>query len=190
MATQTPSSTTTAQTSFCAVVVDASLTNFILCRCREQLGNWRHSWPIGWKLRLKRTQAQRKIKWKFKPPGAPHLGGIWERQVQNWEKLMVAILNNRILTDEVLCRSMCLLEQTLNVRPLTALNVDPRDLPAFTPNQFLLGLVNASQPLYHQVSATMSCKNLSERLKNMTNWSGGDVIVKIFPNGTKDRRGL
>ena len=59
---------------------------------------------------------------------------------------MIAILDNRSLTDEVLSTTMCLVEQTLNASPLTAVSDDPEDLTALTPNHFLLGRENASAP--------------------------------------------
>ena len=49
---------------------------------------------------------------------------------------MIAILNNRSLTNEVQSTTLCLVEQTLKARPLTAVNDDPDDLTALTPNQF------------------------------------------------------
>ena len=86
--------------------------------------------------------AQKKIAWKFNPPGAPHFGGIWEKLVQSCKKVSIAILDNRSLIDEVLSTTMCLVEQTLNARPLTAVC----DLTALTPNHFLLGRESASAP--------------------------------------------
>ena len=59
---------------------------------------------------------------------------------------MIAILNNRSFTENVLSSTMCLVEQTLNARPLTAVSDDPEDLTALTPNHFLLGRENASAP--------------------------------------------
>ena len=59
---------------------------------------------------------------------------------------MIAILDNRSLTDVVLSTTMCLVEQTLNARPLTAVSDNPEDLTALTPNHFLLGRKNASAP--------------------------------------------
>ena len=41
---------------------------------------------------------------------------------------------------------MCLVEQTLNARPLTAVSDHPDDLTALTPTHFLLGRENASAP--------------------------------------------
>ena len=50
------------------------------------------------------------------------------------------------MSDEVLITTMCLVEQTLNARPLTAASNDPEDLEALTPNQFLLGKSNNAIP--------------------------------------------
>ena len=98
------------------------------------------------KSKIESDLAQKKVVWKFNLPGAPHFGGIWERLVQLGEKVMIAILENRSLTDEVLSTTMCLLEQTLNARPLTAVIDDPEDLTALTPIHFLLGRENAIAP--------------------------------------------
>ena len=104
--------------------------------------------------------AQKKIVWKFNPPGAPHVDGIWERQVQNCKKDIIAILYNRNFTDEVLSTPMCLVEQTFNARPLTTVSDDPEDLTALTPNHFVLGKENASAPFvpsserYHDLRKT------------------------------------
>ena len=98
------------------------------------------------KSKIESDLAQKKIVWKFNQPGAPHFGGIWERLVQSCKKVMIAILDNRSLTDEVLSTAMCLVEQTLNARPLTAVSDDQEDLTALTSNHFLLGRENASAP--------------------------------------------
>ena len=73
---------------------------------------------------------------------------------------MIAILDNRNLTDKALKTTMCLVEQTLNSRPLTAVSDDPEDLTAFTPNRFLLGREKASASFmlsserYHDLKKT------------------------------------
>ena len=90
--------------------------------------------------------AQKCIVWKFNPPGAPHFGGVWERLVRSCKKAMLAILGNRSLTDEVLTTTMCLVEQTLNARPITPSSDDPEDLEALTPNHFILGRANVCIP--------------------------------------------
>ena len=59
---------------------------------------------------------------------------------------MIAVLEGRSLTDDVLITTMCLVEQTLNARPLTSVSDDPDDLEALTPNHFLLGRANLATP--------------------------------------------
>ena len=98
------------------------------------------------KAKIESDLAQKKIVWKFHPPGAPHFGGIWERLVQNCKEIMIAIFDNRNLTDEVLSSAMCLVEQTLNSRHLTVVSDDPEYLTALTTNHFFLGRDNASAP--------------------------------------------
>ena len=55
---------------------------------------------------------------------------------------MYAVLGNRSVTEDVLSTTMCLVEQTLNARPLTPVSSDAADLEAITPNDFLLGNKN------------------------------------------------
>ena len=95
---------------------------------------------------IETSLAQKDIKWKFNPPGAPHFGGIWEQLVRSCKKAMIAVLDGRSLTDDVLITKMCLVEQTLNARPLTSVSDDPDDLEALTPNHFLLGSENLATP--------------------------------------------
>ena len=46
---------------------------------------------------------------------------------------MYAVLGNRSVTEDVLSTTMCLVEQTLNARPLTQVSSDATDLEAITP---------------------------------------------------------
>ena len=83
--------------------------------------------------------AHKGIKWRFNPPSAQHQGGIWERLVRHFKRVLYTILGTRRLTDEVLNTTFCLVECALNSRPLTPVSADPSDLGAITPNHFLLG---------------------------------------------------
>ena len=87
---------------------------------------------------IETSLAQKDIKWKFNPLGAPHFGGIWERLVGSCKKAMIVVLDGRSLTDDVLITTMCLVEQTLNARPLTSVNDDRDDLENLTPNHFFI----------------------------------------------------
>ena len=104
--------------------------------------------------------ANSRVIWKFNPPGAPHFGGIWERLVRSCKKAMFAILGNRRLTLPVLTTTMCLVEQTLNARPLTPVNDDPEDLEALTPNHFLLGRPVVAEPLTPVSVRYVDCRKM------------------------------
>ena len=116
-------------------------TNFV--GSANELKAFMNEWD---KAMIESDSAQKKIVWKIIPPGAPHFGGIWEILDQSCNEVMIAILDNRSLTDEVLRTTMCLVEQTLNARPLKAVSDDPEDLTALTPNHLLLGRENLRAP--------------------------------------------
>ena len=63
--------------------------------------------------------AHKGIKWRFNPPSAPHQGGIWERLVRSFKRVLYTILGTRRHTDEILSTTFCLVEHALNSRPLT-----------------------------------------------------------------------
>ena len=83
---------------------------------------------------------------EVQPPVAPHFAGVWERLLRNSKKAIYAVLGNRSVTEDVLSTTKCILEQTLNARPLTPVTSDVNDLEALTPNHFLLGNNNVCLP--------------------------------------------
>ena len=52
---------------------------------------------------------------------------------------MFAVLNGRCLIEKTMLTTLCLVEQLLNARPLTAVRSDVNDLEALTPNHVMLG---------------------------------------------------
>ena len=90
-------------------------------------------------LNIAAELAHKGIKWRFNPPSAPHQGGIWERLLRTFNRVLYTILGTRRLRDEVLNTTFCLVEHALNARPLTPVSADPSDLGAIAPNHFLLG---------------------------------------------------
>ncbi|XP_041978615.1 uncharacterized protein LOC121732727 [Aricia agestis] len=81
----------------------------------------------------------RAIKWRFIPPGAPFMGGAWERLVKSVKIALSAVLHERHPSEEVLSTLLAEAEYTVNSRPLTHVSVQPEDDEALTPNHFLLG---------------------------------------------------
>ena len=116
-------------------------TNFV--GSARELKEYINSWNQD---QITSNLAQKHIVWKFNPPGAPYFDGVWERLVRSCKKAMMAILGNRSMTDESLTTTMCLVERTLNARPITPASDDPLDLEALTPNCFVLGRGNVCIP--------------------------------------------
>ena len=50
------------------------------------------------------------------------------------------------VTVDVLSKTLCIVEQTLNARPLISVSSDVNDLEALTPNNFLLGIRSVCLP--------------------------------------------
>jgi len=81
---------------------------------------------------------QTNMEWKFNPPGAAHMGGVWERMIGTTKKVLVAILKNTRLCDDVLCTVFAEAEAIVNGRPLTKVSDDVDDMSPLTPNHLLL----------------------------------------------------
>ena len=60
---------------------------------------------------------------------------------------MYTVLGNKSVTEDVLSTTMCIVEQTLNARPLTPVCSDVNELEALTPNHFLLANKNGFENL-------------------------------------------
>jgi len=118
-------------------------TNFVgvVKEMKSCLDNWNQGV-------IEPTLVQKGIKWSFTPPASPHFGGSWEIFVRSCKRAMYDILGSRRLTDEVLTTTMCLVEQTINARPLTAVSSDIEDIEALTPNHFLLGRPSMCLPSF------------------------------------------
>lgn len=83
-------------------------------------------------------------KWNFNPPGAPHMGGIWERMVRSVKEAINVLNDGRKLTDEILQTTLSEAEDMINTRPLTYIPQESADIEAITPNHFLRGTVRGT----------------------------------------------
>ena len=81
-----------------------------------------------------------RIKWHFNPPGAPHMGGVWERLVRSVKEVMTGLVKDHVLTDPQLYTFLTEAENIINSRPLTHISSDVNDMEALTPNHVLLGM--------------------------------------------------
>ena len=80
----------------------------------------------------------RGINWKFNPPKASNMGGVWERQIRTVRSCLNPILRSQAsLDDEALHTSLVEVENLINSRPLTKVSADPED-GVLTPNHLLI----------------------------------------------------
>ena len=65
------------------------------------------------------------IDWRFNPPAASHMGGVWERMVRSVKTCLQAVVGRQLLTDDVLLTVFAEVEHMVNSRPLTYVSSDP-----------------------------------------------------------------
>ncbi|XP_043069435.1 uncharacterized protein [Drosophila bipectinata] len=87
------------------------------------------------------------IKWRFNPPGPPHMGGAWERLVRTTKGILKNICPSYSFNDEGLRNALMEAQFIINSRPLTFVSLDSEDDAALTPNHLLLGSANGYKPL-------------------------------------------
>lgn len=88
---------------------------------------------------IQNSLCSRGIDFKFIPPGAPHMGGTWERLIGSVKRIIGKNLHDQSLKEETLQTFFAEAEYLVNSRPLTRVSSDPMDIEALTPNHFLLG---------------------------------------------------
>ena len=81
---------------------------------------------------------EQRVKWIFNPPGASHMGGVWERQIRTVKKVFAGLAREQVLTYEMLVTLLVMAEGIINNRPITAVSDDPRDFEPLTPNHLLI----------------------------------------------------
>lgn len=88
--------------------------------------------------KIEDTLTVRDIEWSFIPPGAPHMGGCWERYVRSIKSAISVILKEQFPKEEVLLTALYEAANVVNNRPLTNVSDDPKDLNPITPNDILM----------------------------------------------------
>ena len=91
--------------------------------------------------KIKKSIANKGVKWYFNPPLAPPLRGVHESMIKSAKRAINAILGNADVNDEELMTAIIGAEGLINSRPLTYQTADPSDDVPLTPNHFLHGQV-------------------------------------------------
>lgn len=82
------------------------------------------------------------FEFKLNPPGASHMGGVWERLIRSVRSILGVILSQHgtQLDEESLRTYFCEITAIINGRPLTLAHInDPDFLEPLTPNHLLTG---------------------------------------------------
>ena len=97
-------------------------------------------------LKIYDNLRQKGIEWKFNPPAASHMGGIWERMIRTTRRIMSMLLGEQTVNDECLLTLLAEVERIINDRPLTTPSSDATDPQPLSPNDLLLLRPNVSIP--------------------------------------------
>ncbi len=91
--------------------------------------------------------ASQKIEFVYNPPGAPHFGGCWEREIRSIKAALKVTIGAQTVTEEVLRTFLVEVEGVLNSKPLGYTSSDVADLDPITLLFFfLIGRRDASLP--------------------------------------------
>lgn len=109
--------------------------------------------------------AHQNITWHFIPPGAPHMGGLWEAGVKSFKSHFKRVSGSYKYTFEEFSTLLGKIEACLNSRPLSPISQDPSDLSALTPGHFLIGspILTPIDPTIQESAASIT--NRWQRLK-------------------------
>lgn len=92
--------------------------------------------PIEFMKNLQVSTLQRNshqdLEWKFIPPGAPHMGGLWKAGVKSFKTHLRKLVPHINFTFEELAKILVRIEACLNSRPLSPTSDDPDDLATLT----------------------------------------------------------
>ncbi|XP_062713763.1 uncharacterized protein LOC115256765 [Aedes albopictus] len=107
-------------------------TNFVGAsrELREEIAALNHT--------LAGTFTNRDTQWRFNPPAAPHMGGVWERMVRTVKTSLRTLSTSRTPDEETFQTLLTEVEGIINSRPLTFVPLGSEDDEALTPNHFLL----------------------------------------------------
>lgn len=109
--------------------------------------------------------AHQNLTWHFIPPGAPHMGGLWEAGVKSFKQHFKKTIGLQKFTFEEFQTLLSKIEACLNSRPISPSSQNPTDLAALTPGHFLIGSPILA-PLEPEISQTrISIQNRWQRLK-------------------------
>ncbi|CAD6997982.1 unnamed protein product [Ceratitis capitata] len=94
------------------------------------------------------SYAHQEISWHFIPPGAPHMGGLWEAGVKSFKIHFRKVATAMRFTMEEFATLLAKIEACLNSRPISPMSENPESMEPLTPGHFLIGspLLGIAEP--------------------------------------------
>lgn len=136
------------------------------------------------KDRLREFCADKKTKWKFTTPLAPHQNGCTESLVKTCKRAMKVAIGEQVLTPFELYTFFLECANIVNQRPIGRLVNDPNDGSYLCPNDLLLGRASAAVPPgpFRETSTFRDRVELVQQLSNSF-WKRfcRDVIPMLVP---------
>ncbi|XP_060658795.1 uncharacterized protein LOC132793132 [Drosophila nasuta] len=124
--------------------------------------------------------AHKSLSWHFNPPGAPHMGGLWEAGVKSFKALFYKATSTSKYTFEELSTLLAKIEACLNSRPISPLLLEP---PINQPATSILNRWQRLKALHQQFCFRWKDEYLKE-LHKRTKWQSptrnlriGDMVV-------------
>nr|CAB3263157.1 uncharacterized protein LOC104265735 [Phallusia mammillata] len=107
-------------------------TNFVGAErvLRESVDEWNQQ-------QIHNYLRQKAVTWHFNPPSASHFGGAWERMVRSVRRILMTLLPDKPLDDDLLHTLFLEVEDIVNSRPLTQVQLEVGEELPLTPNHLL-----------------------------------------------------
>ena len=106
--------------------------NFI--GAERELGDWLKGLS---QTKITDKMADKRIVWKFNPPGASHRGGIWERLIRSVRKILNSVSGRQSMDEETLWTYLTQAERVVNDRPLMAVREGAGEPTPIRPSDLL-----------------------------------------------------
>ena len=159
------------------VIISDNSTN--LCGGERELREAVDSWN---QQKINSFLHQRNIDWKFNPPGASHMGGVWERIIRSVRKVLRVLLREQLVSGEALRTLMAEVKSILNGRPLTRNSDDPADMEPLTPNHLLLMQSNLNVPPGVFVKGDLYCRNRWKQVQYLADVFWKRWLLEYLPS--------
>ncbi|XP_073721654.1 uncharacterized protein [Misgurnus anguillicaudatus] len=131
---------------------------------------------------LQQNLAKQKIHFHFNPPGAPHFGGAWEREIRSVKSALYASVGAQSVTEEVLRTVLVEVEGILNSKPLGYVSSDVSDIDPVTPNHLLMGRPDGSLPQVVYPQSEMISRKRWRQSQVLTDLFWSSFIRYYLPN--------